>query len=1171
MRVAALALALASIACEPAQDSFARVFQITDMAQVIGGPAAAGAVGDYLIENDKIRVIIHGRPEHTGSSTVFGGTILDADIQRAGSQYAGGNGRDALFEIAPLVSLAVARPADRDEAGVSPDIKIVRAENTPEGGALLVVEGEVGNIVETIKMFGLVVPQLDASGFFFRIQYELRPGESFLRITTDAFPDGRPEGDVPLVEATPLVGTKSLIEVIAGDLGTPCDPEGEPCAGDASCVTALSQSVCRGPDSEVGGTFGGLLALMGAKVKLFVPGAGHDPWLSLKAAVAQEIDFMKSPVPFDYLAGVGKEVSYALYSEGDMLIPVSTSAFTMAVTHETQCTVSDANCLTGKGTRMRAYFAVGEGDVASAVKPFYSLRDQGTALLSGAVLDGRGMKPVSKAEVLVFADPWPEHPEASAVDYATLVAAHRAASLSALRPAGDPGLVTHLRTDVGNDPVADGRFSGDVPVEGTQRFYLVARQGEVFSDPVAVELTAGEPGEATVLLPQPGTVEVSVVNHDGRAIPAKVSFGRCMVECALDADCGDGRVCHTTDRRCVSPEACGANNPCDPDETCNEANGLCECSTAGVLPRELGGHWQVDGVYTAQYVGPGGRSIELPAGVYERVISRGIEYDLDRDYVTVLPGQATRVLGHLNRVVDTSGHISADFHVHGSNSPDSGVLPNSRVMSFAGEGVELLTATDHDVFTDYLPAIEATGLERFLRTQSGVESSPLMMSHFLGFPVATDDTQPLNMPRETAFDWLGNDPQGIIEAIRKAGVLGGPGDAVVLLAHVYDYFDYYKVNSYSLVPEGNFLYFAADPLLAPQLFSAAMDGFEIANGKSYDFIRKPTIAELSDYSFGLKLLTQSLSSGAIDLIEYSVAHQALGQTTVNAMLTRSEEEQRAFIDATSGADCSCLGEPDCAADAADPDTPCDDYRGVMDDWMRMANHGIFPTGVANSDSHGLYHIEAGMPRNYVASDTDQPQKMDLQAVDEAVRRGEVVGSFGPFVRFSVEGAGPGQTVTGSAGQAVTVKVEVQSPLWFDVDRVEVYRNGQLWQVVDVCSAGEVSGACFTLPNESIVNLDTSFSDSPEVDTWYSVVAMGVKGKTLAPVYSTQPLARLGFNETVSQLSGLLPSVSLGGGPITPSVHPTIPYAFTNPVRVIVDGDGVFDGVEGVAPAVWQKP
>ena len=109
---ALLVLAAVATACSPpAERTFAEVLEITDRAQLIGGPGAQGAVGDYLIQNDKIRVIIHGRAGDTGSSTAFGGSILDADIQRPQAEFGGGQGRDNLYELGPLVSLAVVRPA----------------------------------------------------------------------------------------------------------------------------------------------------------------------------------------------------------------------------------------------------------------------------------------------------------------------------------------------------------------------------------------------------------------------------------------------------------------------------------------------------------------------------------------------------------------------------------------------------------------------------------------------------------------------------------------------------------------------------------------------------------------------------------------------------------------------------------------------------------------------------------------------------------------------------------------------------------------------------------------------------------------------------------------------------------------------------------------------------
>ena len=65
-----------------------------------------------------------------------------------------------------------------------------------------------------------------------------------------------------------------------------------------------------------------------------------------------------------------------------------------------------------------------------------------------------------------------------------------------------------------------------------------------------------------------------------------------------------------------------------------------------------------------------------------------------------------------------------------------------------------------------------------------------------------------------------------------------------------------------------------------------------------------------------------------------------------------------------------------------------------------------------------------------------------------------------------------------------------------------------------------------------------------------------------------PLARLGFNETVDSLGAILP-VDIGGGSMKePSVYPVLPYAITNPIRVIVDGDEQFTPPSGRRPS-WE--
>ncbi len=65
-------------------------------------------------------------------------------------------------------------------------------------------------------------------------------------------------------------------------------------------------------------------------------------------------------------------------------------------------------------------------------------------------------------------------------------------------------------------------------------------------------------------------------------------------------------------------------------------------------------------------------------------------------------------------MVDTRGWISADLHVHAVPSLDAPTPLVERVRSLAAAGVEVAVATDHNVVTDYAPAIRERGLEPWL-------------------------------------------------------------------------------------------------------------------------------------------------------------------------------------------------------------------------------------------------------------------------------------------------------------------------------------------------------------------------------------------------------------------------------------------------------------------------
>ncbi|HWV39543.1 MAG TPA: hypothetical protein VN033_13830 [Vulgatibacter sp.] len=69
---------------------------IAAAADLVGGPAARGQVGDWILTNDRIRVVVQGARDDVGASP-FGGTIIDADVIRPA-----GAGRDVLGGVGPL-------------------------------------------------------------------------------------------------------------------------------------------------------------------------------------------------------------------------------------------------------------------------------------------------------------------------------------------------------------------------------------------------------------------------------------------------------------------------------------------------------------------------------------------------------------------------------------------------------------------------------------------------------------------------------------------------------------------------------------------------------------------------------------------------------------------------------------------------------------------------------------------------------------------------------------------------------------------------------------------------------------------------------------------------------------------------------------------------------------
>lgn len=719
---------LGSFAAATPQDNSRIDFSMIANAEAMPrlGPDRGGAFtavdGDYLVETDRLRVVIQ-QPSYQTFLGNFGGTPIDMDIQRDDGVW-----HDVLGEIVPFIGLSYSIDVDR--------IRTIR--DGADGILVLAADGPLKRL-DFINLRGFLATAIDNAvpgsvGFGLNVPWDLDAGIEAAATVYYVFRQGSPTFEMH----TAVCNTgKGVLHTTSTDL---IDSGGN--------VSAFNT------DLLIDGLPG-----FGLQVDLdsFDDPAGIVGYVGESGGYAMRL---RHEGAFFGYAGIG------ILGHGlPQIIPFLTHAM---LGYDLQKPPAGYFRLAaGQHFTISKDIAVGQGydDLMAA---FREIDGVPSGKLQGQVLAaGKGVNDVRVAAIDV-----------------------------------EGKLATLMSTD------ADGRFAGTLP---NGSYKLVASLPGMLSGPETVAAIAtGKTTTLNIELPALAELAFVVAGTDPTLanslmpLPAKISLV------------------------CVGP---------------------CPASPSRIFGDVLYDHVAED-VLTQAYVDQTGKvsvmakrgilqapRLPVPAGTYEIVVSRGPEFSRYITTMTVNPGQVTTITAFLTRVVDTSGWVSADLHVHTVNSPDSPVPLIERVLSFAGENVEVLVTTDHDYITDLAPVVADLGLGAYIHTVIGEELTFMDIGHFNGYPLRLDAGQRQGGPASSHNNGVLLPPREILSGLAGLGAIDNP---VIQVNHprslAFGYFSAIQLDTDTLrtraQPE---LFRMAPASVTPTvgdtgLFADNFHAFEIYNG-----------------------------------------------------------------------------------------------------------------------------------------------------------------------------------------------------------------------------------------------------------------------------------------------------------------------------------------------------
>lgn len=217
-------------------------------------------------------------------------------------------------------------------------------------------------------------------------------------------------------------------------------------------------------------------------------------------------------------------------------------------------------------------------------------------------------------------------------------------------------------------------------------------------------------------------------------------------------------------------------------------------------------------------------STPVPPGTYDYTLTRGYEYEPVSGTITVPEGGAASLVATLARLVDTTGFLSVDTHVHSSDSSDSDIATEGQLSHAAAHGLEVVVHTEHENIVDHAGLPVEAGLDAWVNNVEGEEVTATVPEHLTMFPVELD-----GQPRGGFIQWYQKDlDQLFTEMYDRSN--GG----INLLNHpsYLDRIGWDRLTASPTLDDPTLLGLASDAAL----WSWQLDGIEVMNGHGSPFM-----------------------------------------------------------------------------------------------------------------------------------------------------------------------------------------------------------------------------------------------------------------------------------------------------------------------------------------------